>query len=185
VFCLVISLLVCLFAPQLMGLFLDPGSTAVIEVGVGYLRIEAAFYLGIGVLFLLYGYFRAVNRPAVSVVLTVCSLGTRVGLAYLLSGMERWGVTGIWLSIPIGWLLADAVGIALLFQIKRKKHRALFRRLKRETIRFSAAVLPVKSARKGDCSWRFHLRLPSGFFTASWRIRYILFEGATGAVHAA
>jgi putative MATE family efflux protein len=121
VFCLVISLLVCLFAPQLMGLFLEPGSTSVIEVGGGYLRIEAAFYLGIGVLFLLYGYFRAVNRPAISVVLTVCSLGTRVGLAYLLSGMERWGVTGIWLSIPIGWLLADAVGIALLFQTKRKK----------------------------------------------------------------
>ena len=79
----------------------------------GYLRIEGAFYLGIGILFLLYGYFRAVNRPAVSVVLTVCSLGTRVALAYALSALPALGVTGIWMAIPIGWFLADLVGILL------------------------------------------------------------------------
>ena len=43
------------------------------------------------------------------VVLTIISLGTRVALAYLLSGAV--GVTGIWASIPIGWILADLVGI--------------------------------------------------------------------------
>ena len=85
----------------------------VIAVGTGYLRIEGAFYLGIGILFLLYGYFRAVNRPAVSVVLTVCSLGTRVALAYALSALPALGVTGIWMAIPIGWFLADLVGILL------------------------------------------------------------------------
>lgn len=118
VFCVVISLLVCGFAPQLMGIFLESGSQAVIDTGVGYLRIEAAFYLGIGILFLLYGYFRAVNRPGVSIVLTVCSLGLRVALAYLLSGIV--GVTGIWVSIPIGWFIADAVGIGLLLRAAPK-----------------------------------------------------------------
>ena len=44
-----------------------------------------------------------------SVVLTVISLGTRVGLAYGLAGIA--GVQGIWLSIPIGWALADAAGL--------------------------------------------------------------------------
>lgn len=46
-----------------------------------------------------------------SVVLTVISLGTRVVLAYVLSAIPSIGVTGIWVSTPIGWALADLVGI--------------------------------------------------------------------------
>lgn len=113
VFCLVIGGAVCLAAPKLLAFFVGAESTQVIAIGVGYLRIEGAFYLGIGVLFLLYGYFRAVNRPAVSLVLTVCSLGTRVVLAYVLSAIPALGVMGIWMSIPIGWFLADTVGVIL------------------------------------------------------------------------
>ena len=112
-FCLVIGGLVCLLAPRLMAAFVGGDAAEVIAIGTGYLRIEAAFYLGIGILFLLYGYFRAVNRPAVSVVLTICSLGTRVLLAYTLSAMPALGVNGIWIAIPIGWFLADATGILL------------------------------------------------------------------------
>ena len=112
-FCLVIGGLVCLLAPRLMAAFVGGDAAEVIAIGTGYLRIEAAFYLGIGILFLLYGYVRAVNRPAVSVVLTICSLGTRVLLAYTLSALPALGVNGIWIAIPIGWFLADATGILL------------------------------------------------------------------------
>lgn len=112
-FCLVIGGLVCLLAPRLMAAFVGGDAAEVIAIGTGYLRIEAAFYLGIGIFFLLYGYFRAVNRPAVSVVLTICSLGTRVLLAYTLSALPALGVNGIWIAIPIGWFLADATGILL------------------------------------------------------------------------
>ena len=112
-FCLVIGGLVCLLAPRLMAAFVGGDAAEVIAIGTGYLRIEAAFYLGIGILFLLYGYFRAVNRPAVSVVLTICSLGTLVLLAYTLSALPALGVNGIWIAIPIGWFLADATGILL------------------------------------------------------------------------
>ena len=105
-----ISVLVCAFAAPLMGVFIDPAQTGIIAAGVQYLRIEGACYIGIGVLFLLYGYYRAVNQPGMSVILTIASLGTRVALAYLLSATPL-GVTGIWLSVPIGWALADAIGI--------------------------------------------------------------------------
>ena len=104
-----LSIAVYALAAPLMRLFVDPGETAVVAAGVRYLRIEGALYAGIGCLFLFYGYFRAVQRPGVSVVLTAISLGTRVLLAYLLSA--RWGETGLWLSIPIGWLLADLAGL--------------------------------------------------------------------------
>ena len=104
-----LSIAVCALAAPLMRLFVDPGETAVVAAGVRYLRIEGALYAGIGCLFLFYGYFRAVQRPGVSVVLTAISLGTRVLLAYLLSAF--WGEVGVWLSIPIGWVLADLAGL--------------------------------------------------------------------------
>ena len=112
-FCLVSSLLVCLFAAPLMGLFVEPGETEIIAVGVEYLRIEGMCYCGIGILFLLYGLFRGLGRPGVSVVLTVVSLGTRVALAYLLAPIPAVGLKGIWWAVPIGWALADLAGLVL------------------------------------------------------------------------
>ena len=112
-FCLVSSLLVCLFAAPLMGLFVEPGETEIIAVGVEYLRIEGMCYCGIGILFLLYGLFRGLGRPGGSVVLTVVSLGTRVALAYLLAPIPAVGLKGIWWAVPIGWVLADLAGLVL------------------------------------------------------------------------
>ena len=114
----ILWVLVCTFAAPLMGIFIDPGEGAIIAAGVHYLRIEGACYIGIGILFLLYGYYRAVNQPQMSVVLTIASLGSRVALAYLLSATPL-GVTGIWLSVPIGWALADIIGIGYYLKKKR------------------------------------------------------------------
>ena len=116
-FSIAISALVFAFARPLMLIFIDANETAVLLAGIKYLRIEGAFYFGIGWLFLLYGYFRAVQRPAISVVLTVISLGTRVALAYILSA--KIGEIGIWMAIPIGWLLADATGLITMFKSRR------------------------------------------------------------------
>lgn len=116
-FCIVISAVVCIFAAPLMRIFVSAKETAVIASGVRYLRIEGAFYCGIGCLFLLYGYYRAVKKPGMSVILTVISLGTRVALAYILSAYI--GETGIWMAIPIGWVLADITGLVYMkFQEK-------------------------------------------------------------------
>lgn len=121
VFSLVISGLVCLFAPNLMQLFVNGTQTDVISAGVLYLRVEGAFYCGIGCLFLLYGYYRAIKKAGMSVVLTVLSLGTRVLLAYLLSA--KIGVIGIWMAIPIGWGIADAVGLIRMRSVSLLLHK--------------------------------------------------------------
>lgn len=120
IFCLAISMFVCIFAKPLMMIFVDAKETDIIMAGVRYLRIEGAFYIGIGWLFLLYGLYRALSRPSMSVVLTVFSLGTRVVLAYILSAIPSIGVTGIWWSVPIGWALADLVGLAY-YKIRKQK----------------------------------------------------------------
>lgn len=116
VFCLAVSAAVFVLAPWLMKIFVEAKESEIIAIGAGYLRIEGAFYCGIGLLFLLYGYYRGVERPEMSVVLTVISLGTRVALAYSLAPIL--GVQAIWWSIPIGWILADGAG----FVYMRKLH---------------------------------------------------------------
>ena len=110
-FSLAVSLLIFRFAEPLMLIFVKPDEVEILRIGAQYLRIEGAFYALIGILFLLYGYYRSVRMPGMSVILTVLSLGTRVALSYILASLPAVGVTGIWWSIPIGWFIADLVGI--------------------------------------------------------------------------
>lgn len=117
-FCIVVSAIVVIFAKPLMLIFVQPQEIEVLAIGVQYLQVVAIFYWGIGCLFLLYGLYRAIKQPGMSVVLTVISLGVRVALAYLLSNFI--GVIGIWISIPIGWVLADIVGIIYYEKNKTK-----------------------------------------------------------------
>lgn len=111
-FCVAVSGIIFFAAPYLMMIFVDAGETEIIRLGVEYLRIEGSFYCGIGLLFLLYAYYRGIGKPEMSVMLTVISLGTRVLLAYTLA--PRLGVTMIWWAIPIGWCLADVTGMVCM-----------------------------------------------------------------------
>ncbi|MBQ9748168.1 MAG: MATE family efflux transporter [Clostridia bacterium] len=120
-FSLAVSAAVCIFAEPLMTLFVEKTEVGILYEGVRYLRIEGAFYFGIGLLFLLYGLYRAVAKPWMSVVLTVISLGTRVLLAYTLSAIPAVGVVGIWWSVPIGWILADLTGFAVYYVLRKTK----------------------------------------------------------------
>ena len=117
IFCVCISVIVCVFARPLMMIFIDPSESEIIDIGVVYLRIEGAFYIGIGMLFLLYGFYRGVSRPAMSLLLTVISLGSRVAIAYAFAGIL--GVNIIWAAVPIGWILADVAGILYYRKYRR------------------------------------------------------------------
>lgn len=117
IFCIFISALVFIFADKLMLIFIESSKSEIIYQGAQYLRIEGACYLGIGCLFLLYDYYRGVGKPGISVVLTVISLGTRVVLAYLLAPL--FGTLAIWWAIPIGWFLADLIGI--MYGLKKER----------------------------------------------------------------
>ena len=119
-FCVFISGVVYIFAEKLMLIFVKSNEIEIIEEGIKYLRIEGVFYWGIGCLFLLYGFFRAIEKPGISLILTIVSLGTRVVLSYSLAGIPVIGVKGIWWSIPIGWILADGVGF--FYYLKNKKN---------------------------------------------------------------
>ncbi len=127
-FSMFVSSIVFIFSRQLLEIFIDPNEIEIINIGIQYLHIEGTFYFGIGILFLLYGYYRAVNVPWMSLLLTIASLGTRVLLAYTLSSTVL-GVTGIWMSVPIGWGLADMIGIIYYFLVSKKQIEQLKKRL--------------------------------------------------------
>lgn len=123
VYCLAASLLIWTFARALMLIFVQESETQILVEGVRYLRIVGLFYLGIGCLFLWYGLYRAIGKPSMSLVLTIVSLGTRVSLSYFLSKIPAVGVVGIWCSIPIGWVLADLLGLVKYKMIQKIEER--------------------------------------------------------------
>lgn len=118
VFSVAVSAVIFLSADSMMSVFVDGSEHEIIAEGVRYLRIEGSMYIGIGVLFLWYGYYRGIGRPHISLILTVISLGTRVALSYALAPNTPLGVTAIWASIPVGWVLADVAG-AWIYRGKR------------------------------------------------------------------
>lgn len=120
-FCAVVSVAVWGFAKPLMLAFLDQPDSQILSAGVQYLHIEGAFYFAIGCLFLFYGLYRAMDKPIMSLILTIISLGTRVLLAYALAPIPAFGVNAIWWSIPIGWALADIVGLVYYRNVLIKK----------------------------------------------------------------
>ena len=120
-----VSAVVFVFAQPLMLIFVQPEEVEILGIGVQYLRTEGSFYCLIALLFLLYGFYRAIERPGMSVVLTVISLGLRVVLAYALSAIPALGAAGIWVSIPIGWAIADVAGCLPM--------AAFFRRLRQNS----------------------------------------------------
>lgn len=120
IYCIVITALVLIFAKPLMGIFIDSNEYEIIRIGVQYLAIVATFYCLIGYLFMFYGLFRGLGQAEVSIILTIVSLGTRVVLAYALSSIPSLGITGIWWAIPIGWGLADLIGLYKVRNLLRK-----------------------------------------------------------------
>ncbi len=110
-YCGIASFLIYFYSSKLMTLFVNTSEVTIIKEGVRYLQIEGAFYIGIGLLFLFYGLYRAIGKPSYSLILTIISLGTRVLVAYMFSSLS---VTAIWWAVPIGWILADIVGFIML-----------------------------------------------------------------------
>ncbi len=59
---------------------------------------------------------RSLNKGPITGSILLFALPLMLG--YLLSATPL-GVTGIWLSVPIGWALADAIGIGYYLKKKR------------------------------------------------------------------
>ncbi len=105
---ILVSTLVVTFSESIMHLFTK--EQAVIDIGVGYLKIVGAFYLVFSLMFSITGLLRGAGATIIPMFASLLSLWVvRIPLAWFLSG--KIGVTGIWWAIPLGWF----VGLLLAF----------------------------------------------------------------------
>lgn len=122
IYCLIISAFILIFTKPLLHIFINKNEIEILNIGSQYLYIVSIFYCLIGYLFMFYGLFRGYGRPGVSIVLTIVSLGTRVVLANILSSIPWIGIIGIWWSIPIGWAIADIIGLIMVKTLLKSKN---------------------------------------------------------------
>lgn len=95
---------------QMLALFLDATSAQAIHTGVLFLRIVAPFYCVISCKLIADGILRGAGQMNRFMVATFVDLLLRVILALILSSTALES-TGIWLSWPLGWVVATVISL--------------------------------------------------------------------------
>lgn len=109
--CLVVSVAVFLFGPQLIQIFVDSSETEVIRQGVDYMRTVSVFYILFGVMMVMNGLLRGAGDAAIPMYTSLVNLAVRVGAAYWLASLPSFGYRGIWWALPIGWAFGALVPV--------------------------------------------------------------------------
>ena len=123
VFSLIITSIIFLFGPQLLGLFLKQGAEgSAMSYGLSYMKTVSVFYILMGALFVSNGLLRGAGDMGAFMLSSVVNLFSRVVIAYLLAHFI--GSSAIWWSIPTGW----AVG-ALFSFLRVRSGKWMTRRL--------------------------------------------------------
>ncbi|GAB1433274.1 MATE family efflux transporter [Spirochaetota bacterium] len=101
---IVVGTLVIVFGKNLIALFTQ--DAGVINEGARYLLIVGATYLLFSTMFINNGVMRGAGDSFIPMINTILALWVvRIPVAALLSGPLGMGTTGIWLSIPSGWVV--------------------------------------------------------------------------------
>ena len=123
--CIFLTLVVVFFGADIMGLFVQQNSVhheEIIRIGKEYLLIVTSFYIVFSTMFVVNGVTRGAGATLVPMLITTLSLWIiRIPLAYLLSA--KFGVSGVWWSIPIGWTFGCLGAIIYYNSGLWKKHR--------------------------------------------------------------
>lgn len=117
-------LVYCIFGEPALKLFMDPEKDVniaeVVRIGKQFLYIVSPFYLVIPVKMISDGVLRGGEQMFAFMTSTFTDLVLRVAFAFILSLWTPLGVTGIWWSWPIGWLIS--IGVSLCFYFRGKWH---------------------------------------------------------------
>ena len=87
----------------LIGMFLgDEGSVMAFETGTGYLRFIGWFFALIGLKMITDGVLRGAGDMKMFTVANMVNLAIRVAIAVTCA--PRWGISFVWMAVPVGWL---------------------------------------------------------------------------------
>ncbi len=114
----VFAVLYIAFNEPLIELFMESGGSAqAVNAGTLFLKIVSPFYFFIGIKLIGDGVLKGLGKMKLFMVATFTDLVLRVMLAYILTPI--FGSTGIWLSWPIGWVVATILSV--IFYVKTMK----------------------------------------------------------------
>lgn len=126
IFALVCSGIFLIFSSNLVDLFLnkdtlDPelSREEIMRIGVEFIRVITPFYFVISIKIAFDGVLKGSGDMRSFIIATIVDLVLRVGLTYLFSYL--FGLSGIWWSWPIGWLIATITEVLLYFTYRWKK----------------------------------------------------------------
>ena len=122
--CIPFALLYFFLGKSLVYIFLDDGSGEAMLTGVMFLRIVAPFYFVVAAKLVSDGVLRGMGRMRQFMTATFTDLALLVVLAFGLS--KLWGVTGIWLSWPIGWSVATVMSLFFYRSIWKNRETRVF-----------------------------------------------------------
>ncbi|MCI5485565.1 MAG: MATE family efflux transporter [Clostridiales bacterium] len=122
--CIPFALLYFFLGKSLVYIFLDDDSGEAMLTGVMFLRIVAPFYFVVAAKLVSDGVLRGLGKMRQFMTATFTDLVLRVVLAFGLSRL--WGVTGIWLSWPIGWSVATVMSLSFYGSIWKNRETRVF-----------------------------------------------------------
>lgn len=107
--CIGVVFFLCFFflGETLISLFIKEKTQETIDIGYTFLKIVSPFYPIIAVKLTADGVLRGSQNMNKFMISTFSDLILRVVLAFVLSDMI--GATGIWLSWPVGWVIASGI----------------------------------------------------------------------------
>lgn len=126
VFSIALTLIIFLFGPYLLNLFMDSEANAqVIKYGMDYMKVVSSFYILMGIMFTSNGLLRGAGDMKFFMISSMLNLFTRVAIAYTLA--PKIGSIAIAWSIPAGWLVGTIISF-LRFKSGKWKDAALTKR---------------------------------------------------------
>ena len=97
------------------------GTPEAIAYGVEYMRIFTVFFLAGGILVVYHNILRATGNVAVTVLMGLSEVVSRIGCAFLLPAW--FGYRGLWFVSPITWICAALVGAVRYYSGAWEKKR--------------------------------------------------------------
>lgn len=96
-----------------LGLFMNDGSTKALAAGQSFLQIVTPFYVFVALKLMADGILRGAGAMKSFMVATFTDLILRVVLSWILA--SSYGSDGIWMSWPVGWVIASVLSCAFYF----------------------------------------------------------------------
>lgn len=118
--CVPVALLYFIASKYLVSIFVNGSGTQAMHTGILFLRILSPFYFAISMKLVADGVLRGAGYMRKFMAATFTDLALRVVLAVTLSRTAL-GATGIWVSWPIGWVIAMVMSVWFYRGIKWEK----------------------------------------------------------------